>query len=277
VIKWTAPVPDSFWRQPVILGAVLWLIIAGLVTVSAPIFAPEGPLVTDSSQSLLPPGPGKWLGTDLLGRDVLTRLIWGGRWSLGMGLAGLAITVGLGLPVGLVAATFGGWLEAALMRGVDALLAFPGLLLAMAVVTILGPGITSVTVAVGLAAAPGYARVVRSSALEVRTELYVLSARATGCGEGRILIRYIFPNAIAPLIAFATTQLGWILLNGAALNFLGLGVTPGTPEWGNMLVEGRAYLRDAPWVSSFPGLALALTVLSANLLGDRLQATLWPG
>jgi peptide/nickel transport system permease protein len=194
-----------------------------------------------------------------------------------MGSAGLAIAVGLGLPVGLVAATFGGRLEAVLMRGVDAVLAFPGLLLAMAVVTILGPGIVSVTVAVGLAAAPGYARVVRTSAFEVRTEPYVLSARATGCGGGRILVRYIFPNAIVPLIAFATTLLGWILLNGAALNFLGLGVTPGIPEWGNMLVGGRAYLRDAPWVSSFPGLALALTVLAANLLGDRLQATRWPG
>jgi ABC-type dipeptide/oligopeptide/nickel transport system permease subunit len=162
------------------------------------------------------------------------------------------------------------------MRLVDALLAFPGLLLAMAVVAVLGPGLGSVSIAVGLSAAPAYARVARSAALEVRAQPYVEAARALGGSEWRTIARHILPNTAAPLLAFAATQLGWVLLNGAALNFLGLGAPLGTPEWGATLNEGRGYLRDAPWVSTFPGLALTLTVLAANLLGDSLQEALQP-
>jgi peptide/nickel transport system permease protein len=216
------------------------------------------------------------LGTDLLGRDVLARLLWGGRWTLGMGLAALAVAVGLGLPTGLVAGTFGGWIETALMRLVDALLAFPSLLLAMAVVALLGPGARSVALAVGLAAAPAYARVARSATLQMRTRPYVEAARAVGCSERHILVRHILPNAAPPLLAFAVTQLGWVLLNGAALNFLGLGAPPGAPEWGAMLADGRGYVRDAPWASVFSGLALTLTVLAANLIGDGLQEAMRP-
>jgi peptide/nickel transport system permease protein len=193
-----------------------------------------------------------------------------------MGSLGLAIAVGLGLPIGLAAGFFGGYIEGVTMRLVDALLAFPGLLLAMAVVAVLGPGMSSVAIAVGLAAAPAYARVARSAALEVRTQPYVQAARALGGSEWHILVRHVLPNAAAPLVAVAATQLGWILLNGAALTFLGLGAPPGTPDWGAMLNEGRWYLRDAPWVSGFPGLALTLTVLAANLLGDSLQKALRP-
>jgi ABC-type dipeptide/oligopeptide/nickel transport system permease subunit len=170
----------------------------------------------------------------------------------------------------------GGGIDAVLMRLVDALLAFPGLLLAMAMVALLGQGMGSVAVAVGLAAAPAYARVARSAVLEVRTQPYVEAAHAIGCSERRVLVYHVLPNAAAPLVAFAAVQLGWVLLNGAALNFLGLGASPGTPEWGAMLAEGRGYLRDAPWVSTFPGLALTLTVLAANLVGDGLQETLRP-
>ena len=196
--------------------------------------------------------------------------------TLGMGLLALAVAVGLGLPAGMVAGTFGGRTEGVLMRLVDALLAFPSLLLAMAVVALMGPGVGSVAVAVGLAAAPAYARVARSAALEVRAQPYVDAARALGSSEWRVLVRHVLPNAAPPLVAFAATQLGWVLLNGAALNFLGLGAPPGTPEWGAMLAEGRGYLRDAPWVSTFPGLALTLTVLAANLVGDGLQEALRP-
>jgi peptide/nickel transport system permease protein len=193
-----------------------------------------------------------------------------------MGLAALGVAVGAGLPVGLVAGTFGGWVDAVLMRVVDALLAFPGILLAMALVALLGPGMGSVAVAVGAAAAPAYARVARSAALEARAQPYVDAARAVGCTEWRIMVRHVLPNAAAPLVAFAAAQLGWVLLNGAALNFLGLGAPPGTPEWGAMLAQGRGYLRDAPWASAFPGLALTLTVLAANLVGDGLQEALRP-
>lgn len=276
MIEWTAPARRPLLRQPATLAALAWLTLAGLGAGLAPFLAPAGPLAADTTRGLLPPGPGGPLGTDLLGREVLARLLWGGRWTLGMGLLALAVAVGLGLPTGMVAGTCGGWSEAVLMRLVDALLAFPSLLLAMAVVALLGPGMGSVAVAVGLAAAPAYARVARSAALEVRAQPYVDAARALGGSEWRVLVRHVLPNAAPPLVAFAATQLGWVLLNGAALNFLGLGAPPGTPEWGAMLVEGRGYLRDAPWVSAFPGLALTLTVLAANLVGDGLQEALRP-
>lgn len=271
MIKWLIPPPRPLLRQPATLAALTWLALVALGAILAPFVAPAGTIAVDTPNALLPPAPGRPLGTDLLGRDMLTRLLWGSRWTLGMGLAALSVTVGLGLPIGLVAGFFGGWVEAALMRLVDGLLAFPGLLLAMAMAALLGPGVGPVAVAVGLAAAPAYARVARSAVLEVRAQPYVEAARAVGGGPWHILVRHVLPNAAAPLVAFATTQLGWVLLNGAALNFLGLGAPPGTPEWGAMIAGGRGYLRDAPWVSSFPGLALTLTVLAANLVGDGLQ------
>ena len=276
MIEWTAPARRPLLRQPVTLAALAWLALAGLGASLAPLLAPAGPLVADTTRVLLPPGPGGPLGTDPLGRDVLARLLWGGRWTLGTGLVALAVAVGRGRPAGPGAGSFGGQIEAVLMRIVDALLAFPSLLLAMAMVALLGPGMGSVAIAVGLAAAPAYSRVARSAVLEVRTQPYVDVARAIGSNEWRILIRHVLPNAAAPLVAFAATQLGWVLLNGAALNFLGLGAPPGTPEWGAMLAEGRGYLRDAPWVSTFPGLTLTLTVLAANLVGNGIQETMRP-
>jgi len=274
VIEWAAPRRRSLLRQPVALAALAWLALVGLGASLAPLLATSGPLDAEPVRSLLPPGPGGVLGTDLLGRDILMRLLWGGRWTLGMGLLALAVAVGLGLPVGLAAGNLGSQADAALMRLVDALLAFPALLLAIAAVAVLGMGLASAAVAVGLAAAPPYARVTRSVAMEVRGQPYIEAARAVGCGPWRIALRHVLPNAIPSLIAFAATQLGWVLINGAALNFLGLGAPPGTPEWGAMLAEGRAYLRDAPWIGVFPGLALTLTVLAANLVGDGLQEAL---
>lgn len=257
-------------RQPLALFSLLWLVVIALGAALAPYLAPAGSLRSDPSRALLPPGPGVWLGTDFLGRDVLGRLLWGGRWTLRMGAEALALAVGLGLPLGLAAGGAGGLRDMVLMRLVDAWLAFPGLLLAMAVVAILGPGLSSVAIAVGLAAAAPYARVARATAREIRAQPYIDAARAVGASPWRIILRHILPNATPALLAFAATQLGWVLLNGAALNFLGLGVPPGTPEWGAMLAEGRAYLRDAPWAAISPGIVLTLTVLAANVLGDRL-------
>jgi ABC-type dipeptide/oligopeptide/nickel transport system permease subunit len=276
VIEWALPQRRPLSEQPVALASLAWLTLVVLGALLAPALAPGGPLRTHPEESLLPPGPGHPLGTDLLGRDVGTRLAWGGRWTLGMGALGLALAVGVGLPVGLVAGTFGGPVETVLMRLVDALLAFPSLLLAMAIVALMEPGLVAVSAAVGLAAAPAYARVTRGVALEVRTQPYVEAARAVGGTGWHILRRHVLPNAAGPLLAFAATQFGWVLLNGAALNFLGLGAPLGVPEWGAMLAEGRGYLRDAPWISAFPGLALTLTVLAVNLVSDGLQESLGP-
>jgi peptide/nickel transport system permease protein len=276
MIAWSAPVRRPLLRQPVTLLALAWLVLAVMGGVLAPLLSPADPLSADSARVLSPPGPGNPLGTDFLGRDILTRLLWGGRWTLWMGASALAVAVGLGLPAGLAAGSLGGRADAVLMRLVDALLAFPGLLLAMVAVAVLGAGPGPVALAVGLAAAPPYARVARSVALEVREQPYVEAARAVGCSLWRISVRYILPNAAPSLITFAATQLGWVLLNGAALNFLGLGMPLGTPEWGVMLADGRGYLRDAPWASLFPGLALTLTVLATHLVADGLQEALRP-
>jgi peptide/nickel transport system permease protein len=274
VIVWSTPVRRSLFRQPAILIALVWLGLVVLGVICAPLLTAISPLTVDPTRVLLPPGPGNSLGTDFLGRDIFARLLWGGRWTLQMSALALALTVAIGLPVGLAAGSLGGPADALLMRLVDGILAFPGFLLAMVVVAVLGTGPAQVAVAVGLAAAPPYARVTRSVALGVREQPYVEAARAVGCSLWRIAVRHILLNAAPSLIAFAATQLGWVLLSGAALNFLGLGLPPGTPEWGVMMADGRGYLRDAPWASVLPGLALTLTVLAANLVGDRLQETL---
>ncbi|MBO9370854.1 MAG: ABC transporter permease [Chloroflexi bacterium] len=258
-------------RQPVVWLALLWLGAVILGAALAPYLAPAGPLVADPARALLPPGPGGLLGTDSLGRAVLTRILWGGRWTLAMGGIALALTVGIGLPTGLLAGSRGGTVDALLMRFLDAWLAFPGLLLAMTVVAILGPGLIPAAIGVGLSAAAPYARVTRTTARAIRAQPYIEAARAVGASPWRIAIRHILPNAAPTLIAFALTQLGRVLLSGASLNFLGLGAPPGTPEWGAMLDDGRAYLRVAPWIATFPGLTLTLTVLAANILGDRVQ------
>ena len=274
MIEWTAPIRRPLRRQPVALAAMAWIFLAVVASLLAPAITPVDPMDTQVDQALMPPGPGRPLGTDFLGRDVLARLLWGGRWTLQMVSLAMVIGIGLGLLIGGTAGSIGGRVDALLMRVVDSLLAFPGLLMAMALVAIFGTGLSSVAVAVGLAAAFPYARVARSVTWEVRSKPYIDAARAVGCSPWRIAVRYILLNAAPSLITFATTQLGWVLLNSAALNFLGLGVPLGTPEWGAMLAEGRAYLREAPWASFFPGLVLTMTVLSTNLLGDGLQEAL---
>ncbi|MBN1956032.1 MAG: ABC transporter permease [Anaerolineae bacterium] len=274
MIEWVAPRRRPLPRQPITLLALAWLLLVVAVAALAPLLPVADPQAIDSLHALQPPGIAHVLGTDFLGRDILARLLWGGRWTLQMGGLALSLAIGIGLPLGLAAGSGGGRVDALLMRLVDAWLAFPPLLLAMAVVAILGTGLVSVAVAVGIAAVPPYARVARSIAREVRAQPYIEAAWSIGCSPWRIAVRHVFPNALPSLVAFTATQLGWLLLNGAALNFLGLGAPLGVPEWGSMLAEGRGYLRAAPWASGFPGLALTLTVLAANLVGDGLQEAL---
>ena len=247
-----------------------------VLALGAPWWSPGDPIRTAPRQALEPPGGRHPLGTDQFGRDVASRVVYGARISLTVGLVAVSIAVLLGAPLGLVSGFYGGRLDAFVMRVMDVMLAFPGILLALAIVSVLTPGLANVMIAVGLAAVPTYARLMRATALSAREFLYVEAARAIGARDLFILARYILPNVVAPLIVTATLGLGAAILSAAALSFLGLGSQPPTPEWGRMLSEGRDYLREAWWISTFPGLAIMVTVLAMNLLGDGLRDVLDP-
>jgi peptide/nickel transport system permease protein len=252
-------------------GAILLVAIIGL-SLAAPILAPYDPIATAPADQLQPPSLNHPLGTDLFGRDVWSRVLWGGRLSLGAGTLAVALAVLTGGLFGLLAGYAGGQLDSALMRFIDVLLAFPSLLLALTLVALLGPGLVSIALAVGLASIPRFARLVRASALGVRSEPYIEAARVTGCRPARILLNHVAPNVHQVVIPLVALEFGYALLNISALSFLGLGAQPPTPEWGTMLAEGRALLRHAPWVPMAPGVAITLSVLAFNLLGDALNA-----
>ena len=258
-----------------VVGAAILLALAALALGAARL-SPRDPIRTAPREALQPPGARHVLGTDQLGRDVASRVLHGARLSLVVGLISVSIAVSLGTPVGLVSGFYGGRLDAVLMRLMDVLLAFPGILLALAIVSVLTPGLGNVMIAVGLAAVPTYARLVRGSVLAARENVYVEAAWAVGARDARVLARHVLPNVVAPLIVTATLGLGTAILASAALSFLGLGSQPPTPEWGRMLSEGRDYLREAWWISTFPGLGIMLTVLAMNLLGDGLRDVLDP-
>jgi peptide/nickel transport system permease protein len=260
-------------------GALVGLAILAtlaVLAVAAPWLSARDPIRTAPREALQPPGARFVLGSDQFGRDVASRVLHGARVSLLVGVISVSIAVGLGAPIGLVSGYYGGRLDALIMRVMDVMLAFPGILLALAIVSVLSPGLGNVMIAVGLSAVPSYARLVRATVLSAREHLYVEAARALGGRDGAILVRDILPNVVAPLIVTATLGLGGAILSAAALSFLGLGSQPPQPEWGRMLSEGRDYLREAWWISTFPGLGILLTVLAMNLVGDGLRDVLDP-
>ncbi len=260
-------------------GALIGLLILAALAamaVGAPWLSARDPIRTAPREALQAPGARFVLGSDQFGRDVASRVLHGARVSLLVGVISVSIAVGLGAPLGLVSGYYGGRLDALIMRVMDVMLAFPGILLALAIVSVLSPGLGNVMIAVGLSAVPGYARLVRATVLSAREHLYVEAARALGGRDGGILVRDILPNVVAPLIVTATLGLGGAILSAAALSFLGLGSQPPQPEWGRMLSEGRDYLREAWWISTFPGLGILLTVLAMNLVGDGLRDVLDP-
>jgi peptide/nickel transport system permease protein len=262
-------------NRAAIAGAAVVAVIV-LITLLAPLIAPYSYSQQDFTQYLTPPSRAHLLGTDEQGRDVLSRVIYGGRLSLPIGIIAVAIAAVFGFLFGAPAGYFGKWVDAVIMRWMDVMLAFPTILLALAVITILGPGVVNVMIAVGISSIPFYTRVVRSSVLSVKHTEYVMAARATGCSEVRIIARHVLPNSFAPVMVLATTGTAAAIITSAALSFVGLGAQPPVPEWGSMLNTGRDYLRHAPWMTTFPGLAIVVTVVAINLLGDGLRDALDP-
>ncbi|HLZ31667.1 MAG TPA: ABC transporter permease [Chloroflexota bacterium] len=261
-------------RSAVVGGAVLAVIV--LAALTAPLISPFDPIKTNQRLSLEAPSLGHLMGTDRFGRDIFSRVVWGGQISLPIGLVSVGIGLLVGVSVGLLAGYYGGWLDAVSMRMVDLLLAIPGILLALAIIAILGGSLTNLMIAVGISAIPDYVRITRGTVLSLRQREFVLAARVIGCRGPAIMLRHILPNVMAPLIVLATLGMATAIITGSALSFLGLGIKPPTPEWGNMLAEGREFLQHAWWVAFFPGAAIMLTVLSINLLGDGLRDALDP-
>jgi peptide/nickel transport system permease protein len=276
--KWSksSPLILMLRKSPTALAGLVIVIVVGLSALFAPWISPYSPLDMDLYSRLKPPNLQHPLGTDELGRDLLSRIIWGARVSLKVGVISVSIGMSIGLLLGLIGGYFGGIVEKAIFSFVDLFLSMPSLLLALAIVATLGPGIIQVMVAVGVSLIPAFARVARGSVLTVKEQNYVLSAKALGASHLDIMTRYILPNIITPIIVLATLNCAFALIMEAALSFLGIGVQPPDPTWGSILSDGRITIRTASWVSTFSGLAITITVMGFNLLGDGLRDVLDP-
>jgi peptide/nickel transport system permease protein len=269
--QYTPPPRRRLRTNPVALAAMAFLVIVALAAAAAPWLTPYDPLAMSPQQQFLPPSQNHPAGTDLFGRDVAARLLYGGRLSLGIGALAVLIATVPGAILGLLAGYYGRWFDGLVGWLVNVMLSFPSILLALTIVAVLGSNAANVVIAIGIVGIPLYVRTVRGQVLSARRQAYVRAAITVGCTDMRILLRHILPNVLGTIIVLATVNVGWAILTASALSFLGLGVQPPTPEWGMMLNEGRAYLRDAPWLTAIPGLTIALTVLAVNLLGDALR------
>ena len=255
------------------IGASLLIVLAASWLL-APLLAPHDPLQQSLDKDLLAYSSDHPFGTDKLGRDILSRTIYGGRISLLTGVATVVISLVIGVAAGSLSGYLGGWLDLLLMRVVDILLAFPGILLAIAITAVLGPGLHHVILALCLIGWTSYARLVRGEILSLREREFVQAARGLGCPPGRIIVRHLIPNLLPPLMIQATFGLAAAIVAEGSLSFLGLGVEPPAPSWGSMLNDGRQFLLVAPHLTTYPGLALMFTVLALNLVGDTLQERL---
>lgn len=276
VRRWLSRFARVLLRRPLtVLGAALVLVPA-VCAVLAPWLAPYGPNVMAVGPILGPPQPGHWFGTDEFGRDVLSRVIWGGRETLFVGLLATAISLGSGLTAGLLAGYASGWVERVFMRALDVLFSFTEILIALACVAVLGPNLTNATIAVGIAGIPVYGRITYGLVLVERSKPYFESARTIGAGHARIIFLHLLPNILPSLIVIGTIGISTAILAASGLSFLGLGAQPPTAEWGAMLASSRNYFDNAPWLLIFPGLAIMLVVLGFNLLGDGVREILDP-
>jgi peptide/nickel transport system permease protein len=263
-------------RNPGAIVGLVLLVLLGLMGIFAPLLAPAEPNVMVPRDALRSPSAQYPFGTDQFGRDILSRIMHGARLSFQVGFIAVGIAFVFGVTLGLLAGYYGRWVDSIIGVLIDIMLAFPGILLALAIVAILGPSLLNLMIAVGIAAVPTYTRLVRGAVLATRQLQYIEAARVIGANDRAIMFRHILPNVLAPVIVLATLGIGGAILVGAALSFLGLGAKPPTPEWGAMLSSGRNFLQQAWWITFFPGLAIMITVLSINLLGDGLRDALDP-
>ncbi|WP_297218339.1 ABC transporter permease [uncultured Desulfovibrio sp.] len=255
------------------LGIVLTMSLAALL---APVIAPYDPNELHLDAILMPPSSQFWLGTDRLGRDVFSRLLYGGQVSLWVGFVAVGISLTIGTVLGLVSGYFRGWVDEVIMRGVDIMLCFPSFFLILAVIAFLEPSLTNIMIVIGLTSWMGVARLVRAETLSLREREFVAAARLAGCSTRRMLFGHILPNAMAPILISGTLGVAGAILVESGLSFLGLGVQPPVASWGNMLLDGKTVLEYAPWLSLYPGLAILVTVLGYNLLGESLRDVLDP-
>ncbi len=252
-------------------AGALVLVVLAVVAIAAPLCARYDPLAVRLPEALLPPSPAHWLGTDPLGRDVWSRLVYGARISLFVGFIAIGIAVVVGTAVGLLAGYYGGWVDAVLMRLVDTLLSVPTIFLLLAVIALVGPSLEVVMAVIGLTSWMGLARLVRAEILSLKEREFVLAARVLGASPLRIMVRHLLPNALGPVLVSATLGVGGAILTESVLSYLGLGVQPPTPSWGNILNEGRIALGVAWWLTVSPGVCILVTVLAFNLLGEGLR------
>jgi peptide/nickel transport system permease protein len=260
------------------MGAAGLAIVVGMAALAilAPLVAPYSPTAQYPGRELQPPGPDFWLGSDDLGRDVFSRILFGARVSLVVGIVATALGAGAGVASGLLAGYVGGWIDSLIMRCYDVLLAFPGVIIGIAVVSVLGPSTLNVAYALALGGMPFFARLMRSSVLAERERDYVYAARSIGAADGRIMVVHVLPNTLAPLLVQLSLAIGFAVLAEAGLSFLGLGTQPPDPSWGSMLNDSRAYLREAPWYGLWPGVALSVLLVALNYVTDALRDALDP-
>lgn len=254
-----------------------WMVVAFVgLAAFAPWIAPYDPIEQNMNVILQPPSAAHFFGTDEYGRDIFSRIMYGSQISLMIGIVGVMISVVLGVGLGTLSGYFGGRTDMFIMRIMDIFMAFPSFLLALAIVSVLGPGMINVMIAIGIFSVPTFARISRSAVIAVKNKEYIEAAKSMGASHSRIIIKHVIPNSVAPIIVLSTMRIATAILTASGLSFLGMGAQPPTPEWGAMLSTGREYLRTAPHVSTIPGLAIMFMVLAFNMLGDGLRDALDP-
>ena len=263
-------------RYGMLIAGASIVLVMSLIALLAPWIAPFDPAQLDLDHILLPSSPAHLLGTDALGRDIFSRLLYGARVSLWVGFVAVGISTAIGIALGLVSGYFGGWIDEIIMRGVDVMLCFPSFFLILAVIAFLEPSLTNIMVVIGLTSWMGVARLVRAETMSLRERDFIAASRLAGASTSSILFRHILPNALAPVLVSATLGVAGAILVESSLSFLGLGVQPPDASWGNMLMEGKNVLEIAPWLSLWPGLSILITVLGYNLLGESLRDLLDP-